>query len=207
MYDGQYLDDMHKITVGEVWRLQGRDPDSCAWIYDGDKMNEQGGDPLEYRTTVFRIESITDGRGRFYGCDGKLTVEDVAFGVQEFPLVWRQSNLNRSGFWVLVGVNCYGRTLYRTRHGWRMAVQIREDGNGALYKEQAKSRERRKGRGMVGSWEHLFSRAAFADNWEDEHRNRKLTYRGKPTPFLRRTVKTMRKYGFSIPQPVRALFE
>lgn len=207
MYDGDYLDYMHKITVGEVWRLQRQNPDGFAWIYDDFQHDRNGGDPWDYRVAVFRIERITDGRGRYWQTDGKLTIEDTEFGTQDFPLVWRRSNLNRSGFWVLVGVNCYGRTLYRTRHGWELAVHIRQnDGHGALYDEQRKSRQRRRGRGTVGGLEFMFERARIADDFDNEAKNRKFTYRGKPTPWLRRTVKRFRKYGLPVPQSVMDLF-
>lgn len=201
MYAGQYLDDLDKITVGEVWRLQNLNPDGYAWHYDADAMEDDGnadGDPWEYRTAVFRIERITDGRGRFYQCDGKLTIDDTIHGVQEFPLVWRRSNLNRGGFWVLVGCNIYGRTLYRTRYGWRMAAQIRET-PGALYREQSHSKERRRGRGRWGAFEFMFKRAGMLDDWREDTRNRKFFYRGEPTPFLRRYVKQFRKYRLPLP--------
>lgn len=206
MYFGQYLDEMDKITVGEVWRLQRSNPEGFAWIYDD--TDAEGCDPWSCRIAVFSIEKITGGRGRFYQCDGKLTVDDIEFGAQEFPLVWRQSNLNRSGFWVLVGVNCYGRTLYRTRNGWELAAHIRQnDRHGALYEEQKKSKKRREGRGLVGEFERAVAVACFADNWNNEARDRKLTYRGRPTPFLRYTVKQFRKLKIPLPPGVEKLLE
>ena len=207
MYNGEYLEWMEKITVGEVWRLQRQNPDGYAWMYDNIQHDKDGGDPWDYRIAVFRIERITDGRGRYWQTDGKLTIKDTEFGTQDFPLVWRRSNLNRSGFWVLVGVNCYGRTLYRTRHGWELAVHIRQnDGHGALYEEQRKSKERRKGRGRLGWLERTYTFAGIIDDWAGTVHNRKFTYNGKPTPFLRRLVKKCRKYGVPVPPSVLELF-
>ena len=94
--------------------------------------------------------------------------------------------------------------IFRTRDGWRTGAQVRA-GGGARYREQSKSRATRNGGGRFGALERLISRADLADNWESDSRRRKLTYRGKATPFLRRTVKKMRKLGFQIPLALREM--
>ena len=151
----QFIDDMDKITVGTVWRLQNLNPDGYAWTYDGDAV-EGGGDPLDNIVSAFRITGDPDS-GR-----GVLVVADAAFGVERFPLAWRRSNLNRSGFWVLAD---NGHTIFRTRDGWRTGAQVRA-GGGARYREQSKSRATRNGGGRFGALERLISRADLADNWE-----------------------------------------
>lgn len=190
----QFIDDMDKMTVGTVWRLQNLNPDGYAWTYDGDAV-DRGGDPLDNIVSAFRITGDPDS-GR-----GVLVVADAVFGVERFPLAWRRSNLNRSGFWVLAD---NGHAIFRTRDGWRTGAQVRA-GGGARYREQSRSRATRNGGGRFGALERLFSRADLADNWESDSRRRKLTYRGKATPFLRRTVKKMRKLGFQIPLALREL--
>ncbi len=194
-----HLENCTQITIGEIARLQRDGGENFASIHDSDQFDKYS------CVAAFRIERITDGRGRYWKCDGKLTIHDRAFGKTDYPLEWRQSNLGNGGFWVIVdGTGHHARKLYRTPYGWRTYREYREvRGNydwrngdryhgHALYEKQKENRERREGRGRFGG-------LLFAIKYEDfagevcGDKYRKWTYRGKPTPYGKRMRKRFAK--------------
>lgn len=201
---GIYLDNLLAVTVGDISRLcrfyDAAGITSPAFIYDvldfeDAKKEDPETTPRDCMLAVVSIERITDGRGRFYQCDGKLIIDDVDFGAMEWPLVWKKSNLNRGGFWVILNSwGEYSRKIYRTPYGWRTFTDCKYMNNGgAMYEAQTHSAERRQGRGRRGVWDRLFAVAWFHDTLRDKIKNRKFFYRGEPTPFYKSLVKKMRR--------------
>lgn len=191
-----HLDNCTQITIGEISRLQQQGGKGYAFIYDKNPDDV---------IVAFRIERITDGRGRYWQCDGKLTVSDRAFGVSDFPLEWRRSNLGRGGFWVIVGAGHYARKLYRTPHGWRTFQEYKTTRTDydfknnsyhghILYETQKESRASREGRGHHG-FGKVFQAIKFEDLADEvcSGRYRKWMYRGKPTPYGKRVCKRFAK--------------
>lgn len=191
------LDDCDSVSIQAIARAQERSAEGVAFLYDDDGENIK---------TAFRITRITDGRGRYYQCDGKLKIADRALKVTEYPLIWKPSNLGVGGFWMVQGANHTARKIYRTPRGWLTLQDYRYaathwwrpgkkyDGH-YLYRAQRLSRETRTGRTLLG----MFEKSDRAAMLEDEILQpcRKLHYRGKLTPYGRRIL---REYAKRNPQ-------
>lgn len=180
------VDDCDSVSIQDIARAQERSADGVAFLYDKNGVDIK---------TAFRITRITDGRGRYFQCDGKLKIVDrVAKFKTEYPLVWRPSNLGIGGFWMVQGFNHTARKIYRTPYGWMTLEDYknsRTDWLGGdryithyLYSAQRKSRERRTGRGLLGMFDKS-DRAVMLEN-EILQPYRKLHYRGRLTPYGRR---------------------
>lgn len=204
------VDDCDSVSIQEIARAQERSADGVAFLYDDDGENTK---------TAFRITRITDGRGRYFQCDGKLKIVDrVAKFETEYPLVWRPSNLGIGGFWMVQGFNHTARKIYRTPYGWMTLEDYknnRTDWLGGdhyithyLYSAQRKSRERRTGRGLLGMYDKS-DRAVMLEN-EILQPYRKLHYRDKLTPYGRRIRREFAKRNprtyAKIKQILRAYF-
>lgn len=186
------LDKCESVSIQAIARNQEESADGVALLYDGDGELVAG----------LRIVPITDGRGRFFGCSGKLAIIDRAFGKTEFPLIWRPSNLGRGGFWNVQGVNHTARKIYRTPKGWRTLQGYKSTrtewrhGEGVfrghcLYSDQRKSHKRREGRGVLGIFDKEDKRIEIENYILQPFR--KTHYRGRLTPYGRRALREFAK--------------
>lgn len=189
-----YVDRCTQITIGKIARLQRDGGLGYAYIYDKDPEDVMA---------AFVIKRITDGRGRYWKCDGKLTIHDRAFGETDYPLEWRQSNLGNGGFWVIVGAGHYARKLYRTPRGWRTLQEYRTARTDydfesksyrghVVYEAQSWSRDSREGRGLLGAVRAGVYADLALEVYGDKYR--KPTYRDKLTPYGKRMRKRFLKY-------------
>lgn len=187
---GLYIDRCESLTIGQIARLQSKETDGVARLYDEDGELE----------TMFIIKRITDGRGRYWQCDGKLKIWDRVFEFSDYPLEWRPSHLGRGGHWVIVGAGHYARKLYRTAKGWRTREEYENlktytDSDGrerhkTLYRKQDYTKKAREGRG----WPGIVALADLEDDlaavWQPR---RKWHYKGKPTPYARKYYRMEKK--------------
>jgi len=188
-----YLDNCASLTIGEIARQQ--EIGGVGYVAATDTETNE-------TVALFKIERITDGRGRFWQCDGKLTIADRAFENFEYPLMWKQSHLNRGGYWVIVGAGHYARKLYRTYRGWvtyqdyrnaRGQYDCNDNYSGhSLYRRQTRKKSRREYTGRYGYfWHECDYSDIAADACNDRYR--KWWYRGKATPYGKRMRKKFAK--------------
>lgn len=186
------LDKCESVSVQAIAKEQSNSADGVALLYD-----DGGG-----LVAGLRIVPITDGRGRYWQCSGKLTIIDRAFDKTEFPLIWKPSNLGVGGFWLVQGVNHTARKLYRTPKGWRTLKGYktsRTEWNSGedvfrghcLYSDQRKSHKRREGRGLLGIIDKDDKRIKIENYLLQPFR--KTHYRGRLTPYGRRALREFAK--------------